>query len=309
VVNLFSLIFVSYGLFLAAADFEKFEERTSSIDSNLVDQIDPCELSSSIDSNLCAFKCCSASNGSLVSNLTILVDYGFGAQPEVGYVAMQSQERYIVSLGSESNASFSNAGMLIRRDVDNDRVLASIWTPTMCVSFPIPEVCLLGSRFCPGYRLSPWPKFEHDAILDDQSEQKVARFSWRHHKNKDEVLGKLWVLKDSCMPISIQQAVGPNLHPNTSSSSAFGESIISALGVHTSTLVQDALKYANFEIGDIPPFSDYNWLAASFSNSSSDRPDSNLFTIPSRCDGSIPPPPTRSFWKGLDSLRNLATRL
>jgi hypothetical protein len=295
-VNLFSLIFVSYGLFLAAAE-EKIEIE------------EPCELSSSIDSNLCAFKCCTASNGSLVSNLTILVDYGSGAQPEVGYIAMQAQERYIVSIGSETNATFSNAGMLIRRDVDNDRVLASMWTPTMCVSFPVPEVCLLGSRFCPGFRLSPWPKYEHDAILDDQSEQKVARFSWRHHKNKDEVLGKIWVLKDSCMPVSIQQAVGPNLHPNTSSSSAFGESIISALGVYTSNLVQEALKNANFEVGDVPLLSDYNWAAASFSNSSSDRPDSNLFTIPARCDGSIPPPPTRSFWKGLDSLRNLATRL
>lgn len=267
---------------------------------------DPCD---SVDSNLCGFKCCTESNGSIVSNLTILLDYGFGPQPEVGYLAMQAQESYIVSVGSATNASFSNAGMLIHRDVDNDRVLASIWTPTMCITFPVPETCLLGSRFCPGYRLSPWPKFEHEALLDDV---KVARFSWRHHKNNNEELGKLWVLKDSCMPLSIQQAVGPNLHANDSSISAFGESIISVLGSHTSNLIQEALKSANFELDDIPPISDYNWLSAQFSNSSSARPDSNLFTLPARCDSSIPPPPsspTRSFWRGLDSLRNLASRM
>jgi len=50
---------------------------------------DPCD---SVDSNLCGFKCCTESNGSVVSNLTILLDYGFGPQPEVGYLAMQAQE-------------------------------------------------------------------------------------------------------------------------------------------------------------------------------------------------------------------------
>ena len=267
------------------------------------------DCSDGIDSSLCAFKCCTSSNGSLVSNLTIILDYGFGPQPEIGYLAMQAQEKYIVSIGSNLNATYSNAGMLIRHDTDFDRVLVSIWTPTICVTVPVPEVCLLGSRFCPGHRLSPWPRFEHDTILDEDQQLKLSRFSWRHHKNNDEVLGKLWVLKDSCMPVSIQQVVGPNLHSNESSTTAFGESILSALDSHASEIVREALKGANFEIGEVPPLSNYNWLSAQFSNSSSLRPADTLFTIPARCDGTAPIPPSRSFMRGLGFRNFGGTRL
>ena len=165
------------------------------------------------------------------------------------------------------------------------RVWATLWTPTICLTFPLPDVCLEGSRMCVGRKRSPWPEYSHRATLDGDT----STLQWtRHAKGGDLVMGRVWTLEDTCMPTAMLESTGPAVRGGRFASLA--PFLAAVAGLHDHEDVRSAIikatQVAEAELSLEP--TDLNWMMAVFSNSTTVRPDDSVFHSPHRCLVSFP---------------------
>jgi hypothetical protein len=251
-------------------------------------------------------RCCAGlSDGSFLSNVSLVVDYGLGAQSDVGFLAVQSAERFQLVLGAPVGATStvdeSTAGLYMRRCSWSGHAYATIWTPSACITIPVPDVCLArGARMCFGSAHSSWPAWESHASIDAEHEIKTfVRADWT---KEEDALSRIFVLRRTCAPIALHTIVGPNVHANATtlggsdslmrwlasfvSSSGAGAGDNSVPWRDAAARILDAQLAGS--AGCAPKASRFNWLSGTFLNSTFDRPDDSVFGAPARCHASFP---------------------
>lgn len=220
---------------------------------------------------------------------------------------MQSSERLLLVLGSPvgatSSVDESTAGVFMRRCSWTGRAYATVWTPSGCITIPVPDVCLArGAKMCFGAAHSSWPAWEQHADIDNQHELKTfVREDWA--KTEDAV-SRIFVMRRTCAPLALHTVVGPNVHAHNGTTlgassdslmrwlASFVASSGAAEGDNSVAWRDAAARILDAQLagsaGRTPKASRFNWLSGMFLNSTFDRPKDSVFGAPARCHASFP---------------------